>query len=130
MRFAGGTAVAVGALTLAQWGFFILGGLVPEFESEPIAIAFHLAAEVVMAVALLLTGAALLRGRRAAVPFALVAYGMLAYTAVNSPGYFAQLGQWPLVAMFGAVLALAGVAVALLLKRSAGARTGPTAPPP
>ena len=130
MRYAGGYAVVVGALTLAQWGFFILSGQVPELESEPVAIGFHLAAEALMAVTLLLTGVALLRGRRGAVPLALVAYGMLLYTAVNSPGYFAQLGQWPLVAMFGAVLALAGVAVARLLTLRAEVPADPTAPRP
>lgn len=130
MRFAGGYAVAVGALTLAQWGFFILGGRVPEFESEPIAIGFHLAAELSMALALLVTGAALLRGRRDAVPLALAAFGMLLYTAVNSPGYFAQLGQWPLVAMFAVVLGLAVWAVARLVKVLGAAAAPPTAPRP
>jgi hypothetical protein len=31
---------------------------------------------------------------------------MLAYTAIVSPGYFAQQGQWPLVGMFAVILAL------------------------
>ena len=130
VRYAGGYAVAVGALTLAQWGFFILGGRVPEFESEPIAIGFHLAAEALMALALLVTGAALLRGRRGAVPFALVAYGMLLYTTVNSPGYFAQLGQWPLVLMFAVVLGLGVAAVARLVKVGGAAAARQPAPRP
>ena len=34
----------------------------------------------------------------------LVALGMLLYTVIVSPGYFAQRGEWPLVAMFGVLL--------------------------
>jgi len=114
MRFAAWTALVIGMLMLAQWGFFIAVGAVPEFETEPYAIAFHLVAEVATAMALIVSGALLLRGRRHAARFAVLAFGMLLYTAVNSPGYFAQQGAWPLVAMFAAVLALSLAAVARL----------------
>ena len=114
MRFAAWTALVIGVVMLAQWGFFIAVGAVPEFETEPYAIAFHLVAEVVTALALIVSGTLLLRGRRHAVRFAVLAFGMLLYTTVNSPGYFAQQGTWPLVAMFAVVLALSLAAVAKL----------------
>jgi hypothetical protein len=41
---------------------------------------------------------------------------MLTYTVLVSPGYFAQLGQWPLVAMFAVLLILTLVSYALLGK--------------
>ena len=111
MRFAAWTALVIGALMLAQWGFFIIAGAVPEFETEPYATASHLIAEVATAMALIVSGALLLRGRRRASRLALVAFGMVLYAALNSPGYFAELGQWPLVAMFAAVLAVSLAAV-------------------
>jgi hypothetical protein len=46
----------------------------------------------------------------------LVGLGMVIYSEIVSPGYFAQLGQWALVAMFAILLCGATVAVMLLLK--------------
>ncbi len=116
MKFAGWYALVVGVSMILQWVFFIIMGEVPELHTEPLRIAFHLAAEGVTAVLLVIAGIALLRGRRWASSIALVALGALVYTAIVSPGYFAQLGQWPLVAMFAVVLALAGASIILLLK--------------
>jgi hypothetical protein len=112
VRFAGIYGVAVGLLMLAQWTFFLATGSVPELQSAPLAIAFHIAAEGLCALALLLTGLALLRKQAWGERFYPVAAGMVLYSEVNSPGYFAQSGQWALVAMFAvlALLALASLA--------------------
>jgi hypothetical protein len=77
--------------------------------------ALDLVAELATAVGLVVSGTLLLRRRRNAARLALVAFGMLIYTSANSPGYFAQLGQWPLVAMFAVVLAVAMLAVVRLV---------------
>jgi hypothetical protein len=98
MRFAGWYGIAVGSLMFLQWTFFLLSGQVPELQSEPIRIAFHLAAEFITAIGLLLGGIGLLRERSWAVPVYLVAAGLLLYSVVVSPGYFAQQGQWAIVA--------------------------------
>ena len=115
MRFAAWSALVIGAMMLAQWLFFIAAGQVPEFETEPYAIASHLLAELATAGALIVSGVLLLRGRRRAAGFALFAFGMLVYASINSPGYFVQLGQWPLVALFALVLVVALVAITRLL---------------
>jgi hypothetical protein len=45
---------------------------------------------------------------------------MLTYSVIASPGYFAQQGQWALVAMFAVLLVLAiGCAVAVARSRNA-----------
>jgi hypothetical protein len=118
MRFAGYYGITVGLLMLAQWAFFLATGSVPELRTAPLEIAFHIAAEGLCALALLLTGFALLRERSWGVRFYPVAAGMAFYSEVNSPGYFAQSGQWALVAMF-AVLALLAVASLASLFRAA-----------
>ena len=41
------------------------------------------------------------------VNFAVFGQGMLAYTSVNSAGYFAQSGQWIFLVMFIVILTLA-----------------------
>ena len=107
MRFAGWYGIVVGSLMFPQWGFFLLTGQVPELQSEPLRIAFHLAAEFFTAIGLMAGGIGLLRGWPWAVPVYLVVAGLLLYSVVVSPGYFAQQGQWAIVGMFGLLLLLA-----------------------
>ncbi len=111
MKFAGIYGIAVGILMAAQWAFFIAAGQVPELASEPIRITFHLAAEFITALGLIGSGMALLRrttwGAKAFLFFA----GMLTYSMIVSPGYFAQQGQWIFVLMFAVLLVLAVVSV-------------------
>ncbi len=105
-KFAAIYSIVVGILMLCQWIFFLAAGQVPEVKTAPIALGFHLAAEAATALALVIAGLALLRrlswGRAAG----FTALGMLFYTVIVSPGYFAQQGAWPLVVMFGVLLAL------------------------
>jgi hypothetical protein len=110
-RYSIGFALGVGASILVWWAVSLATGQVPESAAEPVRLAFHVAAEVLTALTLLAAGAGLLMRRRWARTVYLVGLGMLLYTAVGSPGYFAQMGQWPLVGMFAAVLA--GAAAAL-----------------
>jgi len=101
----------IGVCMIAQWLFFILTGNVPELESEPVRIAFHLTAEAATAIALVFSAWLLRRKARNARTAATFALGMLAYTSIVSPGYFAQFGQWPFVVMFAVLLVLTGFAL-------------------
>ena len=92
-------------------------GSVPEFETTPWGIGFHMTAELLLALALLLSGMATLHSKPWGEKFLLAALGMAIYSEINSPGYFAQLGQWALVAMFGALLFGATISIMLILKR-------------
>jgi hypothetical protein len=116
MKYAAWYGIVIGFMMIAQWMFFINSGSVPELQSEPWRIAFHLAAELTAALALIVSGFATLKsapwGRKAL----LVGLGMVIYSEIVSPGYFAQLGQWSLVAMFAILLFGASVAVMKLLK--------------
>ena len=116
MKFTAWYAIVVGALILAQWGFFLATGQVPELQAEPYRIAFHLLGEGVTAIALIVSGIALLRHISWSGQAAFATLGMLTYTVLVSPGYFAQLGQWPLVAMFAVLLVLTLVSFMLLGK--------------
>jgi len=109
-------SLIVGFLMLGQWGFFIASGNVPEFQTEPIRIIFHLAAEAATAFTLITAGISLLKRRHWASKVGLVAHGMLVYTLIVSPGYFAQKDQWPFVVIFGALLILTVVSTALLFR--------------
>jgi hypothetical protein len=120
VKLAGWYGVVVGVLIIGQWGFFLASGQVPELRTEPIRISFHLAAELLTALALLVAGGAVLLGRAWGPAALLLALGMLLYTVVVSPGYFAQQGQWVLLGLFGVLLALAAACAVVLLRAVQG----------
>jgi hypothetical protein len=115
MVFASIFALVVGAGMIGQWLFLLASGQVPELETEPLRIRFHLAAEFATAVALIVGGIALLTGQDWSLWFYPLAMGMLLYTVIVSPGYFAEKGQWPFVAPFAVVLLLAAVSIYLVV---------------
>lgn len=104
-----------GFLMMGWWLFSFAKGQVPEVTTEPIRLSFHVAAEFLTATLLVVSGFGLLFGGEGwALPVYLVAVGMLLYSVIVSPGYFAQRGEWPLVGMFVALLLLALLSLASL----------------
>ncbi len=118
-RAAAAFAIIVGAMMFAQWAFFIAAGEVPELETEPIRISFHLAAEFLTATALVVAGLGLVKGESWSFPVLMLALGMLSYTIIVSPGYFAQDGEYLFVAMFVALWILTSALVFVALRREA-----------
>jgi hypothetical protein len=121
MIFAAVYAIVIGVAMIGQWTVTIVRGQVPTPEQDPVAgrgfwdMMFHWAAEFLTALALVVGGLALLMHWGWALPLYLVATGMLLYSLINSPGYFAQQRQWPMVAFFGVMLVLAVVSLLLVL---------------
>lgn len=115
MKFSAWYGISVGGAIILQWIFFITTGAVPQFQTTPWAIGFHIAAEILLAITLLVSGIATLRSKSWGTKTLLVALGMAIYSEINSPGYFAQLGQWALVAIFAVLLFGAAWSVMLLL---------------
>lgn len=116
MKFPAWYGILVGFLMIAQWTFSILAGGVPEFQSAPWEIAFHLAAEMSTAVMLLIGGSAALRSATGSKQVLLLGLGMVIYSEIVSPGYFAQLDQWAFVAMFAVLLFGATVSATMLFR--------------
>lgn len=83
-------AIVVGIGMIAMWSVSYLSRQIPELESEPIRLKFHLVAEFATAIILLLAGFGLITNQVWAVSVYLVAMGMLFYTVIVSPGCFAQ----------------------------------------
>jgi hypothetical protein len=117
MKFSAWYGITAGALIILQWIFFITTDAVPELQTTPWAIGFHIAAEILLALTLLASGIAALRSKSWGGKALLVGLGMAIYSEINSPGYFAQHGQWALVVMFAALLFGATFSVMLLLKQ-------------
>ena len=106
MKFAAWYAIVVGLLMLGMWSFFLVSGQVPELETEPFRISFHLAAEFVTAISMVTGGSGLLMNLPRARNLYFVATGMLLYSLIVSPGYYAQKGQWAFVVMFIVLIVL------------------------
>lgn len=104
MKFAAWYGISVGTLILLQWIFFLATGSVPELQTAPWEITHHISAELILALALLAGGIATLKSKRWGEKILLLGLGMAIYSEINSPGYFAQRGQWALVVMFAVLL--------------------------
>lgn len=102
----GGFVILVGVGMLALWVTFYATGQIPEFETNPYEILYHLFAEILTAVALIVSGVGLFRRNQTARRLYPVALGLLLYTVINSAGYYADLGEAAMVGMF-AVLTIA-----------------------
>lgn len=118
MTFPAWYGILVGVLMISQWTFTLFAGAVPEFETVPWEIAFHLAAEFSTALLLLLGGIATLKSLSRGRQVLLTGLGMVIYSEIVSPGYYAQLGQWGFVVMFAALLFGAVWSAVSLLRNS------------
>jgi len=114
MVFAAFFAIVVGLGMVAQWTMSYVNKQIPELTSEPIRIAFHLAAEMATALMLITAGIGLLNLNSWAAMLYPLSMGMLLYTAIVSPGYFAQRGNWAWLGMFGAIALLAILSLILV----------------
>ncbi len=116
MKYSAGYGIFVGVLIIAQWAVSITTGGVPEFRTTPWAIGFHLAAEFFTALMLIAGGIGMMKSTDWGKKILILGLGMVIYSEIASPGYFAEQGQWALVGMFvvllvGAVLAVKSVRI-------------------
>ncbi len=101
------TSIVIGVGIAGIWVMLLAGGNVPELRTEPIRIAVHLFSEYLTAAFLLAGGIGTLLGRGWARRVFPVSMGMLIYSVLTGFGYFTQLGQYALTAMFALFFALA-----------------------
>jgi len=97
-------ALVIGIGILGLWTMLLLTKQVPELNTEPVAIAFHITAEIIMGVLSLVSGIFLLIGLSWAPYFFVLAMGLVIYAVINSAGYYGQRKQWAFVIMFGIIL--------------------------
>jgi hypothetical protein len=116
MTFVAIVELVAGIGIIGFWTMALLGHKVPEVSAGDRAIWFHVAAEYLMAAALVAGGLLLLLiGDEPWIRvLAGVAIGGMVYSTVNSPGYYAREGTWAVVGAFG-VLTVVGTVVAVLL---------------
>lgn len=116
-RIVAAYSLLIGIMMVAMWSVFAATGQIPELDTSPKEIAFHLAAEFLTAFALIAGGLGLIMRRSWGFAVNLVALGMLAYTVVVSPGYYAQTGDYAFVGMFAILMALTLIFIALSIHK-------------
>ena len=114
MKFASIFSIVVGTGMIGQWTMSYLTKQIPELKTEPIRIWFHIAAELTTAICLLVSGIGLLITANWGRELFLISTGMLFYTSIVSPGYFAQKGEWLWLGMFTLILILGIVSINLI----------------
>jgi hypothetical protein len=115
MTFAALYAILIGVFMIGYWVLSLAKKQVPELETEPIRILFHIAAEFVTAIALVVGGIGLLTNSSWGLQVYQVSMGMLLYTVIVSPGYFAQKREWPMIGVFAVIFILALISLGLVL---------------
>jgi hypothetical protein len=93
-------SIIVGIAMICTWLIFIATNQVPEIKSAPIKITYHLIAEFITAILLLIGGYGLLTKRVWGFHLYLISMGLLLYTVIVSAGYYANLGDIIMVGMF------------------------------
>lgn len=111
LKISGLYQLLMGVGMIGIWILTLLAGEVPELQAEPFGIAAHLLAEVTTGTMLLVSGCFILLKGRKSMLFNLSS-GALIYTLIASPGYFAEMDRWGVVALF---LLLLITTVALLI---------------
>jgi len=106
-------AVVIGIGIIGLWIMLILTKQVPELKTEPVAITFHITAEMIMGILSLVSGIFLLIGLSWAPYFFILAMGLVIYAVINAAGYYGQRKQWLFVIMFGIIL-IASVSLTIL----------------
>lgn len=122
MRLVAWFQIVVGIAVAGLWAALLASGQVPEVQAGRVEIWFHLTAELTMAGLLVTAGAAVLRRTPRAGVLSVLALGWLGYSAVNSPGYYAEAGDWAAVGMFGFVVAATAGALTVLSRHASDPR--------
>lgn len=107
-------SILVGIFMMGFWGVLVATQQA-ELDERPWDMRLHITAEFATAILLIVSGLGGLIASIGTVGLAPVALGMLLYTTVNSPGFYAGRRNWPMVGMFAALTILTVAALVGLL---------------
>jgi hypothetical protein len=106
-QFAAIYSLLIGICMLGMWAVFVSTGQVPELVTEPVRVSLHIIGEVATALALLVGGYGIWTNKKWGLQAYMLSMGMLLYTLIVSPGYYAQNGNLAMVGMFAAFFVIA-----------------------
>jgi hypothetical protein len=113
---AAGYSVLMGIGIVGFWVVALVGGEVPEVESELTRVLFHVFSEFLMGGVLIAAGIGLLLGRGWGSRAFVLGMGFAIYSVLNAAGYYGQAGNLGAVVMF-LVLAAASAGFFMLSGR-------------
>jgi hypothetical protein len=93
-------AIIIGIAMICMWIIFLITNQAPEKNTAPLKIGYHLLAEFLTAILLLIGGFGLFTKKAWSFQVYLISMGMLLYTVIVSAGYYANLGAILMVGMF------------------------------
>ncbi len=88
--------IIIGIAMLSMWLFLLIKREVPELKTKPTQIFFHLAAEFLTSVILIIGGIGLIMNQSWGVTIFFIAIGMAIYSTINAAGFYGQLKDWPM----------------------------------
>ncbi|GAG91627.1 unnamed protein product [marine sediment metagenome] len=68
----------------------------PELTTKPTQIYFHLVAELLTSIALIIGGIGLIMNQSWGVAIFFISIGMAIYSTINAAGFYGQLKDWPM----------------------------------
>ncbi len=91
--------IIIGIAMLCMWLLLLIKREVPELNTKPTQIFFHLGAEFLTAVMLIIGGIGLLINQFWGLVIFFIAIGMAIYSTINAAGFYGQLKDWPMFIM-------------------------------
>ncbi|SET18132.1 hypothetical protein SAMN05660297_01634 [Natronincola peptidivorans] len=115
-KITGYYSILLGICIIGLWIMLLTTDTVPELETEPITIYFHLIAEVLMGILLCISGIGLFRKQSWGNLMFILSNGLVIYSVINSSGYYGNMDEWAMVMMFMGILVLSITFTAIIIK--------------
>lgn len=107
-------SIGIGLFMTGFWAYLFVARRV-EGHQNPVELAYHVAAELLTAALLVASGIGLLSEADWAMALSFLALGMLLYTVIASPGFYAARRERAMVTMFIVLVILTILAIIALL---------------
>ena len=88
--------IIIGIAMLSMWLLLLMKREVPELNTKPTQIFFHLIAEFLTSIILIVGGIGLIMDQSWGVAIFFIAIGMAIYSTINAAGFYGQLKDWPM----------------------------------
>ncbi len=98
-------SIIVGISMITMWALLLMTNQVTELHTEPVRITTHIASEFITAILLILGGITSLQKVKWGLRVHTFSLGMLLYSVLTAGGYYLQLGELAMSAMFACLFA-------------------------
>jgi len=91
--------IIIGIAMLCMWIFLLGKREVPDLTTKPTQISFHLIAEFLTSIMLIIGGFGLFANQSWGIVIFYISIGMMIYSTINAAGFYGQLKDWPMFIM-------------------------------